>query len=321
MQKVRYGVVSTAQVAPRFIEGVRLTDNGEVVAVSSRQLPQAQAFAAKHGIPKAYGSLKEMLADDAIDAIYVANINKAHYPTAKEALLAGKHVLVEKPFTLTHQQATELFEIARERQLFLMEAQKSVFIPMTQKVKDVIASGTLGDIVSVSSTTAYPNIDHVTWFRELSLGGGTVHFMAPYALSYLQHIFEASITTATGVAHFPKGQSDSQSKILLALSNGVLVDVFLTTHIKLAHEMTIFGTKGRLLIPNFWKTTTATLVMADGRQETLEASMASDFEAEVYHVSQMILEGQTTSPIMTPEVTLSGIKVIEQLYQSWKSSN
>lgn len=118
MQKVRYGVVSTAQVAPRFIEGVRLTDNGEVVAVSSRQLSQAQAFAAKHNIPKAYGSLKEMLADDAIDAIYVANINKAHYPTAKEALLAGKHVLVEKPFTLTYQQATELFEIARERQLF-----------------------------------------------------------------------------------------------------------------------------------------------------------------------------------------------------------
>ncbi|MBJ8349886.1 Gfo/Idh/MocA family protein [Streptococcus zalophi] len=317
MAKVKYGVVSTAQVAPRFIEGVRLAGNGEVVAVSSRSLESAQAFADKHNVSKAYGSLEEMLKNPDIDVIYVANVNQAHYPTAKKALLSGKHVLVEKPFTLTYHQAVELFDLAQSNNLFLMEAQKSVFIPMTQAIKEVVASGKLGQIVSVSSTTAYDNIDHVTWFRDLSLGGGTVHFMAPYALSYLQYIFDATITSYSGVATFPDGQSDSQSKILLKLSNDILVNVYLTTHVKLPHEMVIIGTKGRLEIPHFWKATHARLIGEDGSHDIIEAPMQSDFEAEAYHVSQMILENQKTSPIMTKDLTLSGIKIIEELYRSW----
>lgn len=119
MAKVRYGIVSTAQVAPRFIEGVRLAGNGEVVAVSSRSLDKAKAFAAAHQLPKAYGSLDDMLLDASIDAIYVASINQDHFPAAKKALLAGKHVLVEKPFTLTSAQAEVTFCFsARARLVF-----------------------------------------------------------------------------------------------------------------------------------------------------------------------------------------------------------
>ncbi|HHV3428328.1 TPA: Gfo/Idh/MocA family protein, partial [Streptococcus agalactiae] len=145
MSKVRYGVVSTAKVAPRFIEGVRLAGNGEVVAVSSRTLESAQAFANKYHLPKAYDKLEDMLADESIDVIYVATINQDHYKVAKAALLAGKHVLVEKPFTLTYDQANELFALAESCNLFLMEAQKSVFIPMTQVIKKLLASGEIGE--------------------------------------------------------------------------------------------------------------------------------------------------------------------------------
>lgn len=256
MSKVRYGVVSTAKVAPRFIEGVRLAGNGEVVAVLSRTLESAQAFANKYHLPKAYDELEGMLADESIDVIYVATINQDHYKVAKAALLAGKHVLVEKPFTLTYDQANELFALAESCNLFLMEAQKSVFIPMTQVIKKLLASGEIGEVISISSTTAYPNIDHVTWFRELELGGGTVHFMAPYALSYLQYLFDATITHAK-------------------------------------------------------------LVRNDTSARTIQVDMVSDFEKEAYHVSQMILEGQRVSHIMTPQLTLSGVKIIEGLYRSW----
>ncbi|MGT2933084.1 Gfo/Idh/MocA family protein [Streptococcus catagoni] len=318
MAKVRYGVVSTAQVAPRFIEGVRLAGNGEVVAISSRSYESAQAFAETYQIPRAYGSLTTMLTDKDIDVIYVPTINKDHYNCAKKSLLAGKHVLIEKPFTLTYAEARELFDLAYRRDLFLMEAQKSVFIPMTRLIKETIASGELGEIVSVSSVTSYPNIDHISWFRDLSAGGGTVHFMAPYALSYLQYIFDSPIEKAGGLANFPKDQSDSQSKIILQLKNGVIADIFLTTKLKLDHKMCIYGTKGTLEIPSFWKTTMATLSKEeDGSRKLLEAPMESDFDSEAYHVSQMILEGEITSPIMKPEITLLTTKIIEELYRSW----
>lgn len=141
--------------------------------------------------------------------------------------------------------------------------------------------------------------------------------MAPYALSYLQYLFDATITHASGTATFPKGQSDSQSKLLLQLSNGVLVDIFLTTRLNLPHEMIIYGTGGRLIIPHFWKTTHAKLVRNDTSAQTIQVDMVSDFEKEAYHVSQMILEGQRVSHIMTPQLTLSGVKIIEDLYRSW----
>jgi predicted dehydrogenase len=108
MKKVKYGIVSTAQVVPRFIEGVRLTDNGEVAAISSRSLETAQAFATAYNIPKAYGSHAELYADSELDVIYIATYNKGHFPEAKQALLAGKNVLLEKPFTLTLAEAEEL---------------------------------------------------------------------------------------------------------------------------------------------------------------------------------------------------------------------
>ncbi len=317
MNKIRYGIVSTAQVAPRFIEGARLTQNSDVLAVSSRSLENAQAFATKYQVPRAYGSLKQMLVDKDIDVIYVATINKEHYNVAKEALLAGKHVLVEKPFCLAYHQARELFDLAFRQKCFLMEAQKAVFIPMTQKIKQVLALGALGQIVSVSSTTAYPHIDHVSWWRNLSAGGGTVYSMAPYALSYVQYLFDSPIQQAGGIANFPQGESDSQSKLILQLSNGLLVDVFLTTELNLKHELIIRGTKGTLQVPQFWKTTVATITDADGNKHLLEAPMDSDFTAEIDHVSSMIQEGQLLSPVMTPELTLLGVKVMEGLHKSW----
>ncbi|CAM4203316.1 oxidoreductase [Streptococcus penaeicida] len=317
MEKVKYGIVSTAQVAPRFIEGVRLAGNGEVVAVSSRSIDKARVFASKYRIPRAYGKLSEMLADPDIDVIYVPTINKDHYNCAKKALLAGKHVLVEKPFTLTYGEARELFNLAYRKECFLMEAQKSVFIPLTDVIKKTIQKGELGEILSISSTTAYPNIDHIEWFTDLDAGGGTAHFMAPYAFSYLQYLFDCPIEKAGGMANFPEGKSDCQSKILLQLENGVMVDIFLTTKLKLKHKMTIRGTKGTLEIPSFWKTTMATLIHEDGSRKLLEAPMDSDFASEAYHVSQMIQEGATVSPIMKPEITLLTIKIIEELYRSW----
>ncbi|EHI70377.1 oxidoreductase, Gfo/Idh/MocA family [Streptococcus ictaluri 707-05] len=75
-----------------------------------------------------------------------------------------------------------------------------------------------------------------------------------------------------------------------------MADIFLTTHLKLAHELVIYGTNGHLIIPNFWKTTHARLMKSDGSHQVIEATMASDFEAEAYHISQMILEGRLTSP-------------------------
>lgn len=319
MKTIKYGVVSTAQVVPRFIEGVRLSEHGEVIAVSSRTLSAAQKFADKHQIPKAYGSLEALYADQDIDVIYIATYNKGHFPEAKKALLAGKHVLLEKPFTLTAAEAKELFAIAKQHHLFLMEAQKSVFLPLTALIKEVVESDEIGDILSVDSVTAYASVEHISWFKDLDAGGGTVHFMLPYALSYLQYIFGAKITSFSGISDMVAGEADMQAKVLLKFDTGVLANVFLTTKIGLDKVMTIQGTKGKLVIPEFWRAKKATLYDLSGHVlRELHAAFDSDFVAEVRHVNQMILSGALESPIMTEEMTVSGVQVMDGLYQSWQ---
>ncbi len=318
MEKIKYGIVSTAQVVPRFIEGVRLSGTGEVVAISSRTLEAAQKFASDYGIAKAYGSHDALYGDAEVDVIYIATYNKGHFAEAEKALLAGKHVLLEKPFTLTLAEAETLFAIAKRQHLFLMEAQKSVFLPLTSLIKSVVQSDEIGDILSVDSVTAYASIDHISWFKDLDAGGGTVHFMLPYALSYLQYIFDAKVSEYSGISDMVSGESDSQAKVLLKLDNGVLADIFLTTKVGLDKVMTIQGTKGKVVIPEFWRAKSATIYDLGGQVvRHLDAPFESDFVYEVQHVNQLILAGEVASPIMTDEMTLSGVGVMDALYQSW----
>lgn len=160
---IRYGIMSTAQVVPRFVQGVQNSQLGEVAAIASRKLSRAQQMAQALSIPKAYGSYEELCLDSNIDIVYVATYNQGHYKAAKMALEHHKHVLLEKPFTLTLAEAEELFQLAAKQQCFLMEAQKSVFLPITQQIKQVIKEGKIGKVYWIQSQTSYPDVDRIAW--------------------------------------------------------------------------------------------------------------------------------------------------------------
>ena len=124
---MKIGILSTSSIAPRFIAAVREEGSFEVIALSSRTLEKAEEKANAWGIPKAYGSHEDLLKDSDVDIVYISAVNSAHYRWAKAALLAGKHVICEKPCTTTEAQTRELFALAKEKGLFLMEAQKMLF--------------------------------------------------------------------------------------------------------------------------------------------------------------------------------------------------
>ena len=110
--ELRYGILSTSSIAPRFIAAVRACGKGEFVAVSSRSLSKAQEKAAQWEIPTAYGSHEQLLQDEKVNIVNISIVNAQHYPWAKAALLAGKHVICEKPCTPTSAQTAELYDLA-----------------------------------------------------------------------------------------------------------------------------------------------------------------------------------------------------------------
>ena len=167
---LRYGILSTSSIAPRFIAAVRASGEGEIVALSSRTLEKAQEKATLWNIPKAYGSHEELLADGNVNIVYISSVNAQHYPLAKAAILAGKNVVCEKPCTTSVAHTRELFALAREKGVFLMEAEKMLFLPAVLEVKNRIASGELGEIHMVELSHSF-SAGYNAWLFDPSAGG------------------------------------------------------------------------------------------------------------------------------------------------------
>ena len=128
---IKTGILSTASIVPRVIEGIRSCEDFEICALASRDKEKADVYCSEYGILKSYGSYDELIEDEDIDFVYIPLINSLHYEYARKAIENNKHVLLEKPFTLKAFQARELFTLAREHNVFLMESMKTLFMEST----------------------------------------------------------------------------------------------------------------------------------------------------------------------------------------------
>jgi len=148
---IRWGIASAGRISHDFtnaIVGVLPGEDHQVVAVAARKLEDAQKFASRHGIDKAYGEYSALASDPDINVVYVGSIHPQHLALAKMYLEAGKNVLCEKPLCMNLRETVELVELARRKKLFLMEAIWSRCIPSYKALREEIAAGTIGDIKS-----------------------------------------------------------------------------------------------------------------------------------------------------------------------------
>ena len=182
------GILSTSSIAPRFIAAVRAANGGEILALSSRTLEKAREKAALWDIPRAYGSHTQLLEDPDVDIVYISTVNSQHYPWAKAALEHGKHVVCEKPCTMTQAHTRDLFALARKQGLFFMEAEKMLFLPAVNEARRRIEEGLLGKVhmaqLSHSFSAAYN-----TWMFDRESGGGPLLSSGIYAVQLLRWLF------------------------------------------------------------------------------------------------------------------------------------
>lgn len=140
---MKWGILATGNIAGKFASTIRqMEGEGQTLAaVGSRRAESAAAFAGRYGIPRAHGSYEALAADPSVEAVYVATPNSLHDPNVRLCLENGKHVLCEKPFTLTAAQARELYALADAKGLFLMEALWTRFLPLYGRLRELLAEG------------------------------------------------------------------------------------------------------------------------------------------------------------------------------------
>lgn len=307
-----YGILSTSSIAPRFIAAVRESGKGSIMALSSRSLEKAQEKAAQWEIPTAYGSHEELLQDARINIVYISNVNTQHYPWAKAALLSGKHVICEKPCTTTEDHTKELYSLARQQGLFFMEAQKMLFLPAILEAKKRLPA--LGQITMAELNHSFP-ASYNGWMFDEAAGGGPLLSSGIYALQLMAWLFGGIQTIRGAASKLPSGV-EWQYILTGETRSGVLFSAINSTRAVLDNTCRIFGEKGYLELPNYWKARQLRLHI-NGKEEILDFPCEHELVYEVQHIADCLEKGLLTSPVITEDLSLEGIRTIETIKKQW----
>jgi predicted dehydrogenase len=312
---LRWGVIGTGGIAAAFTEDLDLTDSGEVVAVGSRTAAAADRFGDELGVPRRHDSYEALVADPEVDAVYVATPHPMHHPAALLALRAGKPTLVEKPFTMTAAEARELVETARAGGIFLMEAMWTRFLPHVHALRELLAAGTLGRIVTVIA-------DHGQWFAEDArhrlfapeLGGGALLDLGIYPVSFASlvlgtpdRIVALADRAFTGV--------DAQTSVVLGHPGGAHALITCTLASKTPTTATIAGTDARIEIEHrFYGPAAFTLYPRGGeprRHEFPHEGRGLRHQAD--EVARCLAAGETESPLLPLDETVSIMETMDAI--------
>jgi predicted dehydrogenase len=302
MSRTRWGVLGAGRIAGKFTADVVLLPGHEIAAVGSRDLGKATEFAADFDGAAAHGSYEELVADPTVDVVYVATPHPMHHGHALLALGAGKPVLVEKPVAVNAEQAGEIVASAQSAGLFAMEAMWTRFLPHIERVRALIADGTLGEVRTVIADHGQrflpPNPQSRLYSPEL--GGGALLDLGIYPVSFASLVL-GTPTSVTAVADFTETGVDAQTSILLRYATGAHAVLNTTLGAKTPTTATINGTEARIeLATSFYRPTTFQVISPTGEViETWdEPEVGNGLRHQAAEVGRCLEAGQLESTVM-----------------------
>jgi predicted dehydrogenase len=248
-KKVKWGVLSTAKIGVnKVIPGMQMGQWSEITAIASRDGKKAESVARKLRIPKAYWSYEDLLADPDIEAIYIPLPNHLHVPWSIKAAEAGKHVLCEKPMSLTVDEANLLLEARNRTGVKIGEAFMVRTHPQWLRTRDLIRSGRIGDLRSIVGVFSYFNRDAANIRNVLDWGGGGMYDIGCYPITTSRFIFGEEPSRVIGLLERdPEFNTDRLASVILDFPSGQCVFTCSTQFVPY-QRMQFFGTKGRIEI-------------------------------------------------------------------------
>ena len=312
---IRWGILGTGGIA--HLQTTDLIGNGfTVTAVGSRSQASADAFAAEFAIPTAHGSYEALVADPEVDVIYVSTPHLFHAANALLALRAGKHVLLEKPFTLTAAEATEVAETARANRLVVLEAMWTRYLPHMLRIREIIAAGTLGDVRTlIADHNQKLSRDPQHRVNNPELGGGALLDLGIYPVSFAFDLFGLPSTVQALAAKTETGV-DRQTAIVFGYGEGQQALLHAALDARGPSTAVIIGTEGRIEIDPVWYAPT-TFTVFDSEDAIIER-----FEQKITHrgmqfqaweLERLIGAGQTAGEILPPEETVQIMETLDEI--------
>ncbi|MDR2377909.1 MAG: Gfo/Idh/MocA family oxidoreductase [Bifidobacteriaceae bacterium] len=306
---LNWGFMGPGGIAATVAESLVKATRQRLVAVGSRSLERAEAFARRFGAPRAYGSYAALAADPEVDAVYIATLHHTHFPLAVLALEAGKAVLVEKAFTLNQAEARQLADLAGRRGLFLMEAMWTRFLPHMIELRNWAAAGRLGEIRYLQADFGFAHdYDPTSRMFDPAVGGGALLDRGVYPLYLAADFLGLPSRVAASATLAPSG-ADAQFSAILDYPRGqALIEssMIVTT----PQEAWLAGTEAMVRIPARYWSPTGLELHADGKVETWRRQVVgAGYEFELAEVARRVSDGATGSAVMpvAESVELTGL--------------
>lgn len=323
-EKIRWGVLGAARIAVvKVIPGMQKGQVSEITAIASRNLEKAKDAAERLGIPKAYGSYEELLADPDVDAIYNPLPNHMHVPWSVRAAEAGKHVLCEKPIGLSAAECRELMKVRDRTGVKISEAFMVRTHPQWLRAREIVRSGTIGDLRAIISAFSYFNRDPENIRNIPEWGGGALMDIGCYPIQISRFVFEREPLRVVGsFGRDPDMKTDRLTSGVLDF--GSAQSIFTCSTQMVPHQrVQILGTKGRieLEIPFNAPPDRPTRILVDSGKDVFGSGITSEefavcdqYTLQGDQFSQAVLgSGDVPTPL---EDSLANMNVIEALFES-----
>lgn len=315
----RWGILGPGNIARSFATGLKSVPGAELAAVGSRSQEKADKFGDEYGATKRYGSYEELVNDPNVDAIYIATPHSHHYEHGLLSLNAGKATLIEKPFTLNEEQASELVQRSRELNVFLMEAMWTRFTPVMGKLRELVKSGAIGELRMVDADFGFrAGVNPEGRLFNPALGGGALLDVGVYTIS-LASMLLGPPTAITGLASIGETGVDEQSAMILAYGKGELAVLSTAIRTNTVHEAIVYGTEGRIRVASPWWIPKTMTLHADGKAEEVFdlGYEGNGYNYQAAEVEKCVRAGKIESEIMPLNETLSIMNTTDTLRAQW----
>lgn len=316
---IRFGIIGAGRIARQFCEAASRVDGVEVVAVASRTPGKAMAFAGENSLPASYDSYERMLERDDIDAVYVATTHNFHYENMLLAIEYGKHILCEKAFVLTREQAAEVFRRAEEKGLFCMEAMWSRFLPAVRRAKEWIDAGRLGEIDLANFVIGFKaDPDPEGRMRNPKLAGGAMYDIGVYAIEIMTWLIPGQVRDVASMLTNTELGVDKVDAILLRFDNCVAnLQAIMTCDVP--NELNIYGTQGRIHMDNPHYADRCTLYDERGVAEEYFCRRDNGFEYEIAEFAGCVRAGKLESDVIPHRDTLLCAEIFDRCFSKEKN--
>jgi predicted dehydrogenase len=311
---IKYGVIGNQEAVKQLKTVLAASQTGSLVAVVTDPA-NSRKLAEKNPEISVYSNPSQLLTSD-VDVIYLAKGRITKFELAKKVLLHDKNLLLERPLTRHFVGASELFRIAKQRQLLIFENWAALYSPVFKKIKQLIVKKAVGDLqfFDIKKTVK----DQPDWFYDLSAGGGALFNEGSLIIALIQYLADLPVSDWNGLKTSRINQADANCSVVLKAGN-VLSSVVISSEFLEKSKFTVYGTKGTISVKDFDQQPDTIIITKQGKiqEETFKVT-PNQTAYLIEYLNQCLLTNKSQNQtIAAAEMTLNSLKVIESLYQKW----